>query len=194
VCRYGMRNGAGGYLDEDSLAILADQLGREYGGALVDVEVAGQWGQQFILTLRKLRYPNLAHDDVTASPGVIVKRYGWTASPTTNGESVNALIKGLSEASFGSWSRDVVNQWKDVREDSLGRPQHVAKNARHHREAMICAGRALHWIQTRPAPKVIQSRVEDAFTLALKHDFGRDIRKKTHRRVERREIFRGDAP
>lgn len=194
VCRFGHRKGRGGYLDEDSLAILADKLGREYGNALIDVEVAGSWGQQFILTLRKLRYPNIAHDDRTVSPGVTRKEYGWTASPTTNGEIVNALIKGLNEGSFHCWSRDVVSQWKDVREDSQGRPAKVAKGKRHHREAMICAGRALHWIQTRPAPRVMEKRREDSLAAALRKEFGREVIKRhSGQRRKRTEVFRSEV-
>ena len=170
VARYGMRAGEGGFLDEDTLALLVDRLGREYGKALVDVEVAGNFGAQFVIAMRKLRYPNLAHDDNARVPGQVDTRYGWNANPTTNGEIVNALIKGLNEGSFHCWSHDVVAQWMDVREDEKGRAANVRKGARHHREAMICAGRALHWIQTRPAPKVHERRILSGFEQALKHD------------------------
>lgn len=194
VARFGQREGLGGYLDEDSQAILADILGREYGNALVDCEVNGGFGVQFFLTLRKLRYPNLAHDDRSIAPGVVRDDYGWVASATTNGEIVNAIIRGLNEDSFLCWSRDVLNQWADVREDSRGRPASVAKNRRHHREAMICAGRALHTIQSRPAPVVRLRQNQTDFALALRKDFGRDVvgPKRTGR--QRTEIFRGDAP
>jgi hypothetical protein len=175
VCRFGMRGALGGYLDEDSLAILADKLGREYGNALVDVEVAGNFGVQFIATLRKLRYPNLAHDDRTRAPGELSTQYGWNANPTTNGENVNALIKGLNEDSFMCWSADMVLQWMDVREDEQGRPANVRKGARHHREAMVCAGRALHIIQTKPAPRVMQARMANDFDAALRRDMGHPV-------------------
>ena len=178
VLRFGMRNREGGFLDEDSLAILADRIGRQYGNAMIDVEVAGQWGQQFILTLRKLRYPNIAHNDRTVRPGVVEQEYGWKATPSANGEIVNALIKGLSEDSFCCWSKDVVQQWMDVREAADGNTPTTVKGARHHRESMICAGRALHWIQTRPAPRVVRPTVPTGFDAALRHSFGRDIRKR----------------
>lgn len=189
VCRFGMRNKEGGFLDEDSLAILADKLGHEYGNAMIDVEVAGQWGQQFILTLRKLRYPNIAHNDRTIRPGVVAPEYGWRASPTSNGEIVNALIKGLSEDGFMCWSKDAIQQWADVRESADGTTPGVSRKARHHRESMICAGRALHWIQTRPAPRVRPTQVRDNFTQALIHDFGRDIRKGRSKTGSRSNVF-----
>ena len=177
VCRFGMRSGKGGYLDEDSLAILADRIGREYGNALIDPEVTGNFGVQFIATLRKLRYPNIAHDDRTRSPGTISTEYGWNANPTTNGENVNALISGLNNGTFMCFSADMVLQWMDVREDQQGRPANVRKGARHHREAMVCAGRALHVIQTRPAPRVMQARIETGFDAALRRDMGHPVRR-----------------
>jgi hypothetical protein len=194
VCRYGMRAGVGGYLDEDALAILANMLGREYK-AMIDWEVVGGWGMQFGATLRKLRYPNLAHDDRTLSPGVIMKEYGWNANPNTNAEIVAALQKGLNDASFKIWSADAVSQWKDVREDEKGRPANVRKGARHHRESMVCAGRALHWIQTRSAGVVPEFEVENDMETALRQSFGRKIEIPSMRgRVGRGlpEIFRPD--
>ena len=175
VARYGHRAHAGGFLDEDALGLLADMLGREYGGALVDVEQTGGYGTTTIGTLRRLNYPNLAHDDRTLSPGVIVKEYGWVASATTNGEIVGALIRGLKEGSFALWSGDVVRQWKDVRMAKDGTTPGVKKGARHHRESMICAGRALHWIQTRAALPIPEARVEDPMRAALRKDFGRPV-------------------
>jgi hypothetical protein len=175
VARYGQREGKGGYTDEDTLALLANHLGREYGNALIDVEVAGNMGVQFISALRKLRYPNLARDDKTVSPGVTREEYGWASSPTTNGEIVNAIIKGLNEDSFLCWSADVLQQWLDVRERSDGRTPDVKPGERHHREAMICAGRALHWIQTKTAPVIMQRRRDLQMARALRHDFGRDV-------------------
>lgn len=193
VARFGMRKAKGGYLDEDSLAILADRVGREYNKALVDVEVTGNFGVQFVLTMRKLRYPNLAHDDKSLEPGTMSPRYGWTANPTTNGENVNALIKGLNEGTFVTWSADMVQQWMDVREDEQGRPANVRKGARHHREAMVCAGRALHHMQTKPAPVVMQRRAELGLEAALRKDFGRPV--KIPGRPSKRgrpELFRAD--
>ena len=195
VCRFGMRAKSGGFLDEDSLAILADILGRQYGNALVDGEVANGRGEQFFLSLRKLRYPNLARDDKSTSPGVVREQYGWTASQTANGEIVNAIIKGLNDDSFLCFSQDVVQQLLDVREDNEGRPSKVRKGARHHREAMICAGRALHWIQSKPAPNVIRARAETGLEATLRKEFGRPVEIPNRRAMlrSRDEIFRGDA-
>ena len=165
-----------GFLDEDALGILADHLGRMYGKVLIDGEVTGGFGVQFFSTLRRLRYPYLAHDDRTLRPGVVQKEYGWVASSTTNGEIVNALIVGLSENTFKLWSADVVRQWKDVRMGKDGNTPGVKKGARHHRESMICAGRALHWIQTKSAPQVFARMEDTSFAAALRKDFGRDIR------------------
>ena len=192
VCRYGMRSGEGGYLDEDSLAILADTLGRQYGKALVDVEVGGGYGQQFVLTLRKRRYPNLAHDDRSDKAGVMREQYGWTPTASANGEIVNAIIKGLAEDTFLCFSGDVLRQWADVREDSQGRPAHVAKGARHHREAMICAGRALHWIHSKPAPRVLAERAVIGVPAILEREFGRPVMPRRPRANERKrpEVFR----
>jgi len=194
VGRFGMRDGVGGYLDEESLAILADKIGREYGNAMIDCEVTGQFGVQFILTLRKLGYPNLAHDDRALRPGDPAANYGWVANATSNGEIVNALINGLSNDLFQCWSRDMVLQWKDVREDEQGRPANVRKGARHHREAMVCAGRALHWITTRPAPKILAARRAMGIEAALRRDFGRRIplpgRDVLRKQVKRPQIFR----
>lgn len=176
VCRYGQRGGHGGYVDEETLALLADRLGREYGKARIEVEVAGNFGVQLIATLRKLRYPNIGHDDRTVKPGQISPAYGWTASPTTNGENVNALIEGLNNDSFLVWSSDVVSQWMDVREDEYGRPANVRKGARHHREAMVCAGRALH-VMGAPAPIVMAARQASGLDAALRRDFGRDVKR-----------------
>ena len=175
VCRFGMKDGRGGYLDEDSLALLADDLGREYGNALIDCEVTGGFGVQFYVRLRMLRYPNLAHDDRTLRPGVVEQSFGWTASPTTNGEIVAALVNGLNGATFQCWSADVVRQWKDVREDASGRPANVSRKARHHREAMICAGRALHWIQTKAAVVVPEKVADSGMHAVLRREFGRRI-------------------
>jgi hypothetical protein len=175
VLRFGQRSGKGGYVDEDTLALLADKLGREYGNALIDVEVTSGMGVQFVGALRKLRYPNLARDDKTVSPGVVREEYGWVASPTTNGESINAIIKGLNEDSFLCWSQDVLQQWLDVRERGDGRTPEVKPGERHHREAMICAGRALHWIQSKPPPVILQRRRDLQMARALRKEFGRDV-------------------
>lgn len=175
VARYGMRGGQGGYLDEESLAILADKLGREHGNARIECEVAGNFGVQFIATLRKLRYPNIGHDDRARKPGQIDPSYGWNANATTNGENVNALIEGLNNGRFLCWSRDVLTQLLDVREDRQGRPAKVRKGARHHREAMVCAGRALHVMLSTPAPHVMQARKRVGIEAALRKDFGREI-------------------
>jgi hypothetical protein len=194
VCRFGQRDGAGGYLDEDALALLAEMLGKEYGNALVDWEVTGGYGLQFGATLRRVGYPNMAHDDRTLSPGVVRTEYGWVASASTNGEIVNALITGLKDGSFSVWSADVVRQWKDVRMAKDGTTPGVKKGARHHREAMICAGRALHWIQTRAATSVPESQAPDAMREALRNDFGRPISLGKHKgRRGMTEIFRPDA-
>lgn len=194
VARFGMRKGLGGYLDEDSLAILCDKVGREYGNALVDVEVTGNFGVQFVLTMRKLRYPNLAHDDKALEPGSLSPKYGWTANPTTNGEIVNALIKGLNEGTFVTYSADMVSQWMDVREDEAGRAANVRKGARHHREAMVCAGRALHHMQTKPAPIVLKRRAEMGLEAALRKDFGRPVKIPGRGGTRARpELFRADA-
>jgi len=191
VCRFGMRLSKGGYLDEDSLAILADRLGREYGNALIDGEVVNGRGEQFFLTLRKLRYPNLAHDDRSLQPGVVATSYGWNANPTTNGEIVNAIIKGANEDSFLCFSGDVIRQLLDVREDNQGRPANVRKGARHHREAMVCMGRALHLIQTRPAPKVFVRPEDTGLAAALRRDFGRHVLTGSKVGTRRTAIFRG---
>jgi len=193
VARFGQVDGVGGYLDEDSLAILADLLGRQYGGALIDGEVNGGFGVQFFLTLRKRGYPNLAHDDRSLKPGGLSDSYGWAATATANAEHVNAIIKGLSEDSFLCWSPDMVRQWLDVTERPDGRSTQVRRGVRHHREAMICAGRALHLIQTRPAPTVIQRREEVGLARALKHDFGRDIRRKPGQSRGTPELYRGNT-
>ena len=176
VARFGMRAGQGGYLDEESLAILADKLGREHGNCRIDPEVTGNFGVQFVLTLRKLRYPNIGHDDKALKPGALEPSYGWTANPTTNGENVNALIDGLNNGRFLCWSADVLNQLLDVREDSQGRPANVRKGVRHHREAMVCAGRALHVMLSTPAPHVMRARKLVGIEAALRKDFGREIR------------------
>ena len=73
------------------------------------------------------------------------------------------------------WSGDVVRQWKDVRMAKDGTTPGVKKGARHHRESMICAGRALHWIQTRAALPIPEARVEDPMRAALRKDFGRPV-------------------
>lgn len=193
VCRFGKRDGSGGYLDEDSLAILADKLGREYGKALIDGEVNGGFGVQFFLTLRKLRYPNLAHDDKTVSPGVISTQYGWNANPTTNGEIVSALLTGLAEDKFLCWSADCVRQWMDVREAADGRTPTVSRKARHHREAMICAGRALHWILSKAPPVVREVSQQVGFEAMLNRDMGRPVRRNPVARRNGVEIFRGQT-
>ena len=176
VLRFGMRAGHGGYLDEESLAILADKLGREHNDCRIDPEVAGNFGVPFIHTLRKLRYPNIGHDDRGRDPAAgIDEQYGWNANPTTNGENVNALIEGLNNVRFLCWSADVLNQLLDVREDEKGRPANVRKGARHHREAMVCAGRALHVMLTTPAPAIMQARKRLGIEAALRKDFGREV-------------------
>jgi hypothetical protein len=176
VCRFGMRSGKGGYADEDSVGILADILGRQYGNALVDWEVVNGRGEQVSLTLRKLRYPNLSHDDRSVTPGVLSENYGWNANPTTNGEIVNAIIKGTNDDTYLCFSADVYRQLLDVREDNQGRPAKVRKGARHHRESMICMGRALHVIQTKAAPRVMQSREQTGMRAILRRDFGRPVK------------------
>lgn len=191
VCRFGMRNGSGGFLDEDSLAILADKLGREYNNALIDGEVNGGFGVQFFLTLRKLRYPNLSHDDKTVSPGVISTQYGWNANATTNGEIVNALLTGLAEDRFLCWSADMVRQWMDVREAADGRTPTVSRKARHHREAMICAGRALHWILSKNPKRIREPNAPTEFDAVLNRDMGRPVRKIPGKARQKLEIFRG---
>ena len=175
VLRFGMRAGKGGYLDEESLAILADKLGREHNECRIDPEVAGNFGVPFIHTLRKLRYPNIGHDDRARRPGEIDLQYGWNANPTTNGENVNALIEALNNGRMLCWSADVLNQLLDVREDREGRPAKVRKGARHHRESMVCAGRALHVMLTTPAPAIMQARKRVGIEAALRNDFGREV-------------------
>ena len=176
VCRFGMRAGKGGYADEDSVGILADILGRQYGKALIDWEVVNGRGEQVSLTLRKLRYPNLSHDDRSVTPGTVSENYGWNANPTTNGEIVNAIIKGTNEDGYLCFSADVYRQLLDVREDNQGRPANVRKGARHHRESMICMGRALHHIQTKPAPRVMQARESTGMRAILRREFGRPVK------------------
>ena len=190
VARFGQMERAGGFLDEDALAILADMVGREYGGMLIDGEVSGGYGVTFFARLRELRYPNLAHDDKTVSPGVYRKEYGWVASQTTNGEIVGALIRGLKEGSFQCWSADVIRQWKDVRMAQDGTTPGVKRGARHHREAMICAGRALHRIQTQSAPHVFQRMEDTSLAAALRKDFGREVMFPRRMAPQAVEIFR----
>ena len=197
VARYGQRGGQGGFLDEDALAILADMVGREYGDALVDWEVTGGYGVQFGATLRRLNYPNMAHDDVTLKPGVLGTSYGWVASATTNGEIVAALIRGLSEGSFQCWSADCVRQWKDVRMAKDGTTPGVKPKSRHHREAMICAGRALHWIQTKAAVFVPESSTDNSMAAVLRREFGRKVELPSKAGRSGRgltEIFRTEIP
>ena len=176
VCRYGMRSGKGGYADEDSVGILAEVVGKQYNKALIDWEVVNGRGEQISLTLRKLRYPNLARDDRSVTPGTISENYGWNANPTTNGEIVNAIIKGTNDDGYLCFSADVYRQLLDVREDNQGRPANVRKGARHHREAMICMGRALHLIQTKAAPRIMQSREQQGMRAILRREFGRPVK------------------
>ena len=197
AARYGMRSGVGGYLDEDALALLADMLGREYGDALQDWEVTGGYGVQYGATLRRLNYPNLSRDDKTLSPGVLAPSFGWVASATTNGEIVNALVNGLNGGTFKCWSADAVQQWRDVRMAKDGTTPGVKRNARHHREAMICAGRALHVIQTKAAVPIMEKQADPGMEAALRRDFGRRIELPS--RAGRRgrgltEIFRPEMP
>ena len=192
VGRFGARDRTGGFLDEDAMALLADAIGREYNSALIDAEVTGGYGLQFFATLRRLQYPNLAHDDRTVSPGVVRKEYGWVATQAANGEIVNAIIRGLSEGSFGLWSADVLRQWKDVRMGKDGSTPGVKRGARHHRESMICAGRALHLIQTRVPPVHIERANDADFYRDLRRDFGRPVLPRGESGGVSAEIFRSD--
>jgi hypothetical protein len=193
VCRYGQRGGKGGYVDEDTLALLANHLGREYGNALIDVEVGSSMGVQFVMTLRKLRYANLARDDKTVAPGVTREDYGWIPSPTANGEIVNAIIKGLNEDRFLLWSEDVLQQWLDVRERGDGKATEVKPGERHHREAMICAGRALHWIQSKAAPVVMQRRRDLQMARILRKEFGRDVYPAATKKSRHTGVYRDES-
>lgn len=175
VGRFGMMGGKGGYLDGDSLGILMDIVGREYRAWLA-IETNGGFAEAAYLALRKRRYPWLLHEDKTRSPGVMVREYGWNTGPTTWGEIVGALTKGLNEDSFGCWSNDMVQQWADLREAPDGRAPIVSRKVRHHREAVVCSGKALHIIQSRAAPKVSERAVDNSFEAVLRKEFGRPVK------------------
>jgi hypothetical protein len=57
---------------------------------------------------------------------------------------------------------------------------------------MICAGRALHWIQTRPAPRVVRPTIPTGFDAALRSSFGRDIKRRQSTSGGRTGIFTMD--
>lgn len=188
VCRFGQRNDHGGYLDADSIGILADILGRQYNDAYVDIETNGGFADGALLTLRKRRYPNLAHDDVTDTPGQILKPYGWSTSASTLGEMISAIQEALKSGALAVWSRDVIQQLLDVVETPDGKPT-TRRGARHHREAMICLGRALHLIATRRAPVRKERTTETTMAKTLEQSFGRPVVKPRKKRRGFTEAF-----
>lgn len=193
VLRFGQTDGKGGYLDGDSLGILMDICGRQYRAWLA-LETNGGFAEAAYLALRKRRYPWLLHEDKTRSPGVVTREYGWNTNPTTWGEMVGALTKGLNEASFQCWSNDMVQQWADLREAPDGRAPIVSRKVRHHREAVVCAGKALHLIQSRPAPNPLEHSAEtDPLARALEGTFGRKVRTGKRRDAPTPELFRSDV-
>jgi hypothetical protein len=191
VCRFGMEDRKGGYLDGDSLGILADLLGREYR-AWVDAETNGGFAEALYLALRKRRYPWLLHQDKTRTPGTSSPEYGWNTNPTSKGEMIGAIVKGLNEGTFCCWSKDMVQQWMDLRIASDGRPAEISRKKRHHLEALICAGRALHWIQSRSAPSVSERTADTGMGAVLRKQFGRDIRRPATESGSP-ELYRGDV-
>lgn len=160
------------YANAYSLGFGAGLVGRYYNAARVDVEMNGGYGDPALLALRRMRYPNIGHEDFARDPGRLDKRMGWNTNPTSRGEMIAAIQEQMEEDTVAVWSKAITGQLAGVREDRRGK---AAGKGRNHDEFMICLGRYLHIVTTVPAPKLYERRGDTGFEAALRKDFGRPI-------------------
>lgn len=116
-----------GYIGSYGLGILGSALAKEYGNALVDIDVTGGYGDAVLSALNDAGYRNIAHDTVPVAHGKARTTLGFTIGPHTRAQFVTAIQEALVASAAGHGyvlveSEDVVRNLLDMVMDKDGKP------------------------------------------------------------------------
>lgn len=151
VARYG------GYLVPETLGHFGARAAEMYGGALVDVENQGGWGDAILIGLRNGGCRTVLGGDKRPSKiGTGLRAQGFATNAVTRGLYIGAVQDQILHGGIEMPSAAVVRAALSMRVDNNGK---ILARAGLHDEDVILWGRAAHWLARNP-PEPYRKPVE----------------------------------
>jgi hypothetical protein len=165
VARYG------GFLVPEVLGHLAARVGEMYGGALVDVENQGGYGEAVISGLHHAGYRYLVGGDRMPSKPHGARALAFQTNNVTRGLYIGAAQDSILHGGIEIASRDVIRAALSMRVDASGK---VLARAGMHDEDVILWGRAAYWLARNPAGPVARETDPSSW---LRQEMEADLRR-----------------
>lgn len=117
-----------GQMDLDIYAKQLDYIGREYGDALLGVEVNNVGHAVVNVLLNTTYYPNLYHhDSYNVESGSNETKPGWPTTTVTRPILVEALVEGIREGAWKVNDSNLIGEMKTFVKNRAGKPQAMGK-------------------------------------------------------------------
>lgn len=117
-----------GQMDLDIYAKQLDYIGREYGDALLGVEVNNVGHAVVNVLLNTTYYPNLYHhDSYNVESGSNETKPGWPTTTVTRPILVESLVEGIREGAWKVNDANLIGEMKTFIKNRAGKPQAMGK-------------------------------------------------------------------
>ncbi|MNC03245.1 hypothetical protein D3C75_506450 [compost metagenome] len=117
-----------GQMDLDIYAKQLDFIGREYGEALLGIEVNNVGHAVVNVLLNTTYYPNLYHhDSYNVESGSNETKPGWPTTTVTRPILVEALVEGIREGAWRVNDSNLIGEMKTFVKNRAGKPQAMGK-------------------------------------------------------------------
>lgn len=117
-----------GQMDLDIYAKQLDYIGREYGDALLGVEVNNVGHAVVNVLLNTTYYPNLYHhDSYNVESGSNETKPGWPTTTVTRPILVESLVEGIREGAWKVNDANLIGEMKTFVKNRAGKPQAMGK-------------------------------------------------------------------